>query len=241
MQQIVHTLRTGGDKNFDDISRVVPWLEVSAVLGIDLEAEQIANPRAFKSHLSWDDMPRGGKYINVARDPADAAVSIFRFFEGWLLEPGAMTVDQFVQATFLASRDYYNHLKSWWNRRNDKDVLFLFYEEMLLDPETMIRTIARFIGVKLDKLLLEITLENSSKKFMLQHQDRFDEGMLRKHGEEIACLPPGSTSVKVTSGSTKAELGDETIEQLQQAWRDEIAGPFGFESYEEMIDVYSPY
>ena len=36
-QQIVHTLRTRGDMDFDDISRVVPWIEVSAGLGIDLE------------------------------------------------------------------------------------------------------------------------------------------------------------------------------------------------------------
>ncbi|UCH41373.1 MAG: sulfotransferase domain-containing protein [Gammaproteobacteria bacterium] len=53
LQQIVHCLRTGGDMDFDDISRVVPWIETSVALGIDLDAEQKANPRAFKSHLNW--------------------------------------------------------------------------------------------------------------------------------------------------------------------------------------------
>ena len=39
-QQIVHTLRTRGDMAFDDISRVVPWIEMSPLLGLDLNAEQ---------------------------------------------------------------------------------------------------------------------------------------------------------------------------------------------------------
>ena len=34
-QQIFHTLRTRGDMAFDDISRVVPWIETSLALGID--------------------------------------------------------------------------------------------------------------------------------------------------------------------------------------------------------------
>src|SRR5471032_2571811 len=48
LQQMVHSLRTGGDLDFDDISRVVPWIETAADLGIDLHAEQWAAPRAFK-------------------------------------------------------------------------------------------------------------------------------------------------------------------------------------------------
>lgn len=148
-QQIVHTLRTRGDMDFDDISRVVPWIEVSPLLGIDLDAEQKADPRAFKSHLSWDLMPKGGRYINVVRDPGDAAVSMFKFQEGWFLEPGAVGVDEFVQST-LQHRRYYHHLRSWWPRRNDEDVLFLAYEKMLKDAECTIARIADFIGIELD-------------------------------------------------------------------------------------------
>ena len=45
LQQIVHSLRTDGDMDFDDISRVVPWVEASTDLEIDLEGEQRAEPR----------------------------------------------------------------------------------------------------------------------------------------------------------------------------------------------------
>src|SRR6476620_3913748 len=58
LQQTLHTLRTRGDMDFDDISRVVPWIEMSPLLGIDLNAEQRANPRGFKSHLSYTRVPK---------------------------------------------------------------------------------------------------------------------------------------------------------------------------------------
>ena len=45
LQQIFHTLRTRGDMDFDDISRVVPWIETAPMLGIDLNAAQRAEPR----------------------------------------------------------------------------------------------------------------------------------------------------------------------------------------------------
>ena len=90
-QQIFHTLRTRGDMDFDDISRVVPWIETSGLLGLDINAEQVTSPRGFKSHLSFDRIPKGCKYINVIRNPLDAAFSSFKFMEGWYLEPGAVS------------------------------------------------------------------------------------------------------------------------------------------------------
>ncbi len=238
-QQIVHTLRTRGDMEFDDISRVVPWLEVSAALGIDLNAEQKANPRAFKSHLAWDDMPRGGKYINVVREPAAAAISMFRFQEGWFLEPGAMTADEFVMGTFVASRAYFQHLKSWWARRNDADVLFLVYEEMLADPAAAIQQIASFMGIDLDAELLALTLRHTSREFMLQHQDKFDDSMLRQLSEDVADLPRGSASAKVTSGSSTRLLGDSTLEAIALVWQEEITTSLGFDTYQDLLAARS--
>ncbi|MEM7216853.1 MAG: sulfotransferase domain-containing protein [Pseudomonadota bacterium] len=234
-QQIVHTLRTRGDMEFDDISRVVPWIEVSAGLDIDLDAEQRANPRAFKSHLAWDDMPRGGKYINVVRDPANAAVSAFRFMEGWYVEPGAIEINAYLQATFLKTRGYYAHLKSWWPRRNDADVLFLAYEHMLADPEPTIARIAAFIDVALDDELLSLTLEHSSREFMLRHRDRFDDAMLRKQSEELIGLPPGSDSAKVTGGSSKELLSAATLTMFDEVWDAEIATELGLPSYSNLL------
>src|SRR5579872_1925032 len=95
LQQTFHTLRTGGDMDFDDISRVVPWIETSRLLGIDLEAPQKAEPRGFKSHLPYDLLPKGARAIVSFRDPRDSFVSHHRFMEGWFLEPGAVSMAEY--------------------------------------------------------------------------------------------------------------------------------------------------
>ena len=104
LQQMFHTLRTGGDMDFDDISRVVPWIETSRLLAIDLEAPQRAAPRGFKSHLAWDKIPKGARYVVSLRDPKDALVSMYRFMEGWVLEPGAVGVAAFAETAFAERR-----------------------------------------------------------------------------------------------------------------------------------------
>lgn len=82
LQQTFHQLRTGGDMDFDDISRVVPWIETAPVLELDINAEQRVEPRGFKSHLARNALPDGARYVVSLRNPKDAFVSMYRFMEG---------------------------------------------------------------------------------------------------------------------------------------------------------------
>src|ERR1700761_6718665 len=116
LQQTFHTLRTGGDMDFDDISRVVPWIETAHFLGLDINAEQRAEPRGFKSHLGYDAMPKGARYVVALRNPKDALVSMHRFMEGWFLEPDAVSVAEFAQGWLMTQPgrpNYWSHLVSW--------------------------------------------------------------------------------------------------------------------------------
>ncbi len=240
LQQMVHTLRTGGDMDFDDISRVVPWLETSVALNIDLNAEQVASPRAFKSHLPYPLIPKGGKYINAVRNPGDALYSMYKFMEGWFLEPGAVGLEDFARQRFFKSRDYWKHLLSWWPRRRESNVLFLAYEHMLRSPEQTIARVADFIGIPLDERLLETTLEHTSLTFMLAHKDRFDDAMMRRLSEDRCDLPAGSDSAKVRAGRIGAHrenLGAALLAELDAIWREEITSTLGFEDYHALIET----
>ena len=85
--QIVHMLRTRGDMNFDEISLVIPCIEMALDYGYsDLNADQGSMPRAFKTHFWYDHCPKGAKYIYIIREPKDAAVSFYHFFEGWFFD-----------------------------------------------------------------------------------------------------------------------------------------------------------
>ena len=243
LQQIFHTLRTRGDMDFDDISRVVPWIETAGILGLDREAPQRAEPRGFKSHLPYNALPKGAKAIVAFRDPRDALVSMYRFMEGWFIEPGAVSIGEFAQ-TWIARieqrMDFWTHLLSWWAQRDNPDVLILSYEGMTVDPEATIRRVAAFIGVPLDDELLALALRQSSIAFMLEHKDRFDDRMMRTLSETRCGLPPGSDSAKVRqggSGSGARELPADVAALLDAKWAELIAPKTGFSDYAAMEAV----
>jgi hypothetical protein len=237
LQQIFHTLRTGGDFDFDDISRVVPWLETAVMVGLDIEAQQRAEPRGFKSHLGYGAVPKGARYIVSFRDPKDALVSLFRFMEGWFIEPGTVPIAAFAEnwiARGNGGADYWTHLLSWWNERDNPDVLILSYEGMNAAPEATIRQVAAFSGIALDDTLLALTLERSSFAFMLEHKDRFDDAMMRTASEIRCNLPPGSDSAKVRkggSGGHRAELPPQIAAALDAKWAELVTPVTGFADY----------
>jgi hypothetical protein len=237
LQQTFHCLRTRGDMEFDDISRVVPWIELAGVLGLDLDAPQCALPRGFKSHLPYDQIPKGGRYVVSLRDPKDAAVSMYRFMEGWFFESGAISLSDFTTAR-LASRgrglDYWHHLLTWWEQRDNPAVLLFSYEQMSAEPEASIRRLATFCGIALDDELLKLTLQNSSLTFMLAHKNKFDDLMMREVSERVGNLPPGSDSAKVRAGrigSHRAEMPDELAKALDAIWAETVTATLGFKDY----------
>jgi aryl sulfotransferase len=238
IQQIVHTLRTRGDMDFDDISRVVPWIEVSAGLGIDLDAPQRAEPRAFKSHMDYDQIQKGAKYIISVRNPADALVSAYHFMEGWYFEPGSISIEEFALQRYVSSGGYWRHLKSWWPHRNDQNVLFLAYEHMNKNPVQTIERVAEFCNIPLDEELKAITIEHSSLEFMKKHKNRFDDFIMRERSERLCNLPPGSDSSKVRDGkvdSHKGNLNNKIMTALDEVWDKEIKQNLGFSSYADLL------
>ena len=237
LQQTFHCLRTRGDMDFDDISRVVPWIETATACGLDLDAPQRGAPRGFKSHLSYDRMPTGARYVVAFRDPKDAMVSLFRFMEGWFIEPDAVPIGEFARAR-LASRgqgaNYWDHLVSWWAQRDNPDVLLLSYEDMTAHPAENVRRLAAFGSIALDDELLALTLERSSLAFMLEHKDRFDDLMMRQVSERRSNLPPGSDSAKVRQGGVgghRQAMPPELEAQMDAVWAEMVTPKLGFADY----------
>ena len=246
LQQIAHTLRTRGDMDFEDISAVAPWIETSTDLGLDLNAPQKANPRIFKSHLGADRIPKGGRYICSCRDPKDAVYSMYKFMEGWFVEPGTISLDDFARGTFIAAGnapgssggDYWTHLKSWWARRDDPDVLFMAFEYMKDDLDGTIHKVAAMMDIELDDELQSIAQEHASLSFMQQHKDHFDDKLMRDHSVAVAGIPENSDSSKVRTGQVgeaRQHLSESVEEELDAIWHKEITQELGFANYAAMI------
>ena len=237
MQQIVHGLRTRGSMDFDEITRVVLWINMAYDMGMDIYAPQVAQPRAFKTHSTLDEAPKGGKYIVIVRDPKDALLSHYRFFEDFFFEKGAIDIETFAREHYIPNRDVIKHIIAFWERRNDKDILPLCYENMKIDLAGTIERVAEFIGIPLDDELHEIVLRQSDIKFMQAHEDQFEDNIIRKTRTEAMGLPMGGKLSKVKNGQvgdSKLAVPDEIKKELDRVWQEEITAKIGLNSYEDL-------
>ncbi len=240
VQQIVHGLRSRGSMDFEEICLVVPWLETAPLLGIDLDAPQVAEPRTFKTHLAWDDVPKGGRYIYVMRDPSDALCSLYQFGNGWLYERDSIDINTFA-AIFLESKSsfgsYWSHLLSWWQERAREEVLLLCFEDLKRDLGTWVRRIAEFIQVPADEELLSLATRQASFEFMRAHEGQFDDHPTTAAISRLLGLPADGKTTKVRAGRVgegKELLSPEVRSALDAAWQRYIGEPLGIRSYEEM-------
>lgn len=156
-QQIVYLLLNKGTPPADaaEYFKKNPFLDM---LGTD-SVINMPRPGAIKTHLPFHLVPYNAcaKYIVVVRNPKDALVSFYHHTKGI---PGykfaSGTFDAFFEC-FLDGAvdygDYFDHLTSWWNHRNDSNVIFLTYEGMKADIASAIYKIASFIDPKLEKAL----------------------------------------------------------------------------------------
>ncbi len=241
LQQIVHGLRSGGDMDFDDISRISPWIEVADALGVDLDADQGWEPRVFKSHYNHHAVPKGCRYIVSFREPHEVMVSYYRFYEGWLFEPGTVSLDEYVgfHLDRSKSKDYWTHIESWWAMRDDPSVLVLSYELMREDLRAHVALVADFLGIEADDALIDLVTHQATRAFMLEHVDKFNDQMHRERAEAVGALPPGAGATKVTSGEpdpVRYRLPDHIEATMEDHWRDAMAAGHAIHSYDQLTE-----
>jgi len=237
MQQIVHGLRTRGSMDFDDISRVVPWINMAHDMDIDIYAPQAASPRAFKTHTPFNELLQGGKYIVVLRNPHDALLSHYYFFENMFFEKGSINLTTFAREHYIPGHDIWKHVLAVWDHRKDDNVRIFCFEDMKKDLAGTIEKVAQFIGTSLDEELKQIVLKQSDIKFMQEHRDQFEDHIiLAKRGPAMK-LPADGKFNKVRTGNvgdSKQSVPDEIKKELDDIWQAEITPKTGLNSYEDL-------
>ncbi|GFX99625.1 sulfotransferase 1C2 [Trichonephila clavipes] len=115
-------------------------------------AESMKRPGAIKLHLPHHLTPWSpdSKYIFVARNPKDCCVSFYHHTErtpGYRFQGGEFDdyFELFINGE-VDFGDYFDTLLSWYEHRNDPNVLFITYEQLKKDPRTYILKIAEFLG-----------------------------------------------------------------------------------------------
>ncbi len=196
LQMLLYQVTTNGDLTFNHISDVSPWLE-SVFLLNEPGFYSLPAPRLIKSHLAYRHIPKMPcKYIYVAREGRDVAVSYYHQHKNY---PGYQESFPTFFARFMKGDvrygSWFQHVHDWWHNKDHLDVLFLTFEELKRDPETVIRRIAEFCGSTLDKAQLARVLERSSFDFMSQHQDKFGP-RLKGPGGEVREMPKNEEFIR---------------------------------------------
>lgn len=160
----------------------------------------LPSPRLLVSHLPYDVIPKGKddsttcKYIYIARNPKDVAVSLYHFSLSF--EPDSGLTCDILGKLFLQGKLYYNlwsdHVLGWWKHRNDPNVLFLKYEDLKKDLVSSIRAITEFLNKPLSEEVIQ----------RIAHQCSF-EGMA-KNPASYQVFP----NVDAISFLRKGDIGD---------------------------------
>jgi len=191
------------------------------------------SPRAIQSHLPWSLLPkelREGtkkpKIIYVARNPKDLCVSFYHhrvLIEGYL---GSIDdyVDEFIKdLTFYGP--FWTHVREFWERRHEPNVLFLTYEGLKADLSAVVDKTAKFLGKTLNAQEKALLMDHLSFEKMKANPyinlDEITQMITEVHG--ISRKTNFFRKGKV--GSWKEELSPESIAKLD-AWikRNKIEG-----------------
>lgn len=91
------------------------------------------------------------RYIYVARDPRDVAVSYYYMTKEVLggLDYKDVSFEDYFQSFITGNvpyGDYFDHLKGWIDRIPSDNILFITYEAMRNDPKAAVLSVAYFIS-----------------------------------------------------------------------------------------------
>ncbi|XP_075686973.1 sulfotransferase 1A1-like isoform X2 [Rhinoderma darwinii] len=158
------------------IFECVPFLECSVPSmpsGTEVLNKQDFS-RVIKTHLPVEVLPqsfldKNCKVIYVARNAKDVAVSYYHFYKMAAGHPEPGTWDEFLNSYMegnVAFGRWSTHVKGWWKLRQQRDVLYLFYEDMLEDPRREIQKVLKFMKKELSDEVLGKILKHTSFQAM---------------------------------------------------------------------------
>jgi hypothetical protein len=155
--------------------------------------QRLPEPRLIKTHLPFPMTPHhpAARYVSVARNPFDCAVSFFHHTRGFVhhYDFADGTFEDFFEC-FVAGRvdwgSYFEHLLSWAEKAERDNVLFTTFERMRSDLRAVVVDVGGFLGgafadAAADPSILDAVLRHSSFGSMSRDQQRWSsqrpEGM----------------------------------------------------------------
>ncbi|KAK6987316.1 estrogen sulfotransferase [Biomphalaria glabrata] len=166
LQEIVYLINNGVDiedaaqtnieERFPYFEWIVPGKQV---------LNKMESPRLIKTHLPLSMLPnqmksKKPKIIYIARNPKDTVVSYYFFLTKFVIDDQSFvgTFDDYCKL-FVEGLVHYGpwwkHVKEAWDRKDEDNILVLFYEDLQEDVHRAVRDIANFLNKPLTESQVE--------------------------------------------------------------------------------------
>ncbi|KAM5181707.1 amine sulfotransferase-like [Mantella aurantiaca] len=175
-QQILSLICCEGHRNgtekIDSIDRV-PWFD-SRTLNPDVDYNTRPSPRLFTSHLSETFVPRGlkntkAKVIYVMRNPKDVMTSFYHFENLFAMMEKSPDFQHFLEKFLdgdVFPGKWFDHIRGWYTHKDEYNIIFLKYEDMIKDLRSVVKQISTFLGIKLDDEAIDLVVKKATFKEM---------------------------------------------------------------------------
>ncbi|XP_022643364.1 bile salt sulfotransferase-like isoform X2 [Varroa jacobsoni] len=197
IQQIVLRLLRHDDfsGSWNELALKSPCLELQGTQGI-LES---FTPVFYKTHIPYHPsrFNPNSKYIWVLRNPRDVCVSSYCLYSDLHKLPWRKRYSFEAYTEHFCSGNvyyggYWEHLRSWWQVKDEPNVLMLVYEKMKRNPKGTIIAIGEFLGenaaelVKDEQLLDALIKCTSVKATRREANANFVRSLLRFNKLDIS-------------------------------------------------------
>jgi len=185
MQQILYQIKSRGNPDFDYIDDVVPWLELPHAdcdwKDLLKKYDSLESPRIFKTHCTYSQTPHTDKVsiILSSRDPRDCCVSFYHHIMS--MKQSALDIvgiqrpqsfDDYFE-DWMSFGAWFRNVASWWPHKDDSNVLWFRYEDMVKNLAGTIDKILDFLNWTLTEEEKSKVLHYSSFAWMKHHNDKF--------------------------------------------------------------------
>jgi len=229
-QRIIQQILSNGDEKDAGLSDTSPWLDSSwgdhaEMLRVLKEQREAGIRRVIKSHVPADALPiaAAARYVFVGRNGKNLGISFYNYLKNFseatmstinrihaewssdhvpLVIPDDLQVffDRWLDTDGYGCCDLFDVMKSWWEHRNEPNVLLVHYGQLRGDLVAPIGRLAEFLSIDPWSLRTDAIVEHCSFDYMSARAEKmapfggghmssakafFDKGLKRDYRSEL--------------------------------------------------------